>query len=129
EVGMNKPLAISMGEPAGVGPDILLDLYARQEELLLPPFCVFGHIDFLRARANRLGLDIQFTERNPEEALTTFSQALPVVHVDGLVPDQPGKTSPLSGGVVIAAIEQATAATLSGYCRALVTAPIHKGAL
>src|SRR5690606_9800098 len=77
----------------------------------------------------RLGLDIQFTERNPEEALTTFSQALPVVHVDGLVPDQPGKTSPLSGGVVIAAIEQATAATLSGYCRALVTAPIHKGAL
>ncbi|WP_108397787.1 4-hydroxythreonine-4-phosphate dehydrogenase PdxA [Devosia submarina] len=126
---MNKPLAISMGEPAGVGPDILLDLYARREEFLLPPFCVFGHIDFLRVRAKRLGLDIQLIESTPEEALSAFSQALPVVHVEGLVPDQPGTTSPLSGGVVIAAIEQATAATLSGYCRALVTAPIHKGAL
>jgi 4-hydroxythreonine-4-phosphate dehydrogenase len=126
---MNKPLAISMGEPAGVGPDILLGLYARREELSLPPFCVFGHIDFLHARAKRLGLKIPFSNTNASEASAVFNQALPVAHVEGLVPDQPGKTSPLSGSVVIAAIEQATEATLSGHCRALVTAPIHKGAL
>ena len=53
---MDKPLAISMGEPAGVGPDIILALFARQAELGLPPFCVFGNAPFLRARALRLGL-------------------------------------------------------------------------
>ncbi|MET3925861.1 4-hydroxythreonine-4-phosphate dehydrogenase PdxA [Devosia sp. 2618] len=126
---MNKPLAISMGEPAGVGPDIALSLYARRAELALPAFCIFGHVEFLKLRAERLGLKLDIVKVAPEEAAAAFGEALPVVDVAGLVPDQPGEISAVSGGVVIRSIEAAVRATLTGGCRALVTAPIHKGAL
>ncbi|MCS6758532.1 MAG: 4-hydroxythreonine-4-phosphate dehydrogenase PdxA [Candidatus Devosia euplotis] len=126
---MDKPLAVSMGEPAGVGPDIALQLYARRAEFGLPPFCVFGHAGFLAARAARLGLDIAIRSVDASMAVGVFAHALPVVSIEGMAPDQPGRTTPLSGHVVIAAIEAAVAATLSGACRGLVTGPIHKGAL
>ena len=126
---LDRPLAISMGEPAGIGPDLILQLYARRAELALPPFCVFGQVDFLRARAQRLGLDIAIEAANAEQAGSVFATALPVVTIEGLLPDHPGEVSPLSASAVIGSIEAAVAATLTGACRGLVTAPIHKGAL
>lgn len=123
------PLAVSMGEPAGIGPDLILRLYANRAELGLPPFIVFGHIDFLRARAARLRLPVAMVESTPLEANARFADALPVVHIDGLVPDKPGDPTPLSGKVVIEAIVQAVNATITGACRGIVTAPIHKAAL
>lgn len=124
-----QPLAISMGEPAGIGPDILLSLYARRQELGLPAFVVFGHAGFLAERARRLGLNIKVVVTQPADVGTVFSRALPVVDIAGIVPDQPGLAHPESARVVIAAIEQAVASVKAGDCRALVTAPIHKGAL
>lgn len=118
------PLAVSMGEPAGIGPDLILQLYARRAELALPPFLVFGHAGFLSSRAKRLGLDLVFTD-----AVSDFAQALPIRQIDGDVVDLPGEVHVPAGSVVIRAIEQAVAATLAGDCRAVVTAPIHKGAL
>ncbi|WP_137151537.1 4-hydroxythreonine-4-phosphate dehydrogenase PdxA [Devosia sp. FKR38] len=126
---MDRPLAISMGEPAGVGPDIIMALYARRAELDLPPFCVFGHVDFLRARAQRLGLDIVFEAGGPDSTADLFARALPVLQVDGTVADHPGQASPLSAHAVIDSIAAGVSATLSGNCRGLVTGPIHKGAL
>ncbi len=123
------PLAISMGEPAGIGPDLILGLYARRAELALPPFIVFGHLDFLRARAARLQLPVELVESTPLAANGHFASALPVVHVDGLVPDKPGDPTALSGKVVIESIVQATDATMTGACRGLVTGPIHKAVL
>lgn len=123
------PLAISMGEPAGVGPDIALQLYARRQELDLPPFCVFGHLDFLRARSERLGLGINIVEASPDQATDLFGFSLPVVPIEGLVGDHPGQPSAVAASVVIGAIAAAVDATLTGACRGLVTAPIHKGAL
>jgi len=126
---MDTPLAISMGEPAGIGPDLVLSLFARRAELGLKPFCLFGNLDFLKARAERLGLLIDFAAVGPEGAIAAFATALPVSHIDGMVPDHPGQTSPLSAGAVIDSVSAAVAATMTGACRALVTAPIHKGAL
>ena len=126
---MSKPLAISMGEPAGIGPDIVLSLYARRAELSLPPFIVFGHLDFLAARARRLGLAIDCAEASPAEAAALFARALPVVSLPGEVPDTPGVPSASAGPVVVEAIARAVAAVRAGDCAALVTAPIHKGAL
>ena len=126
---MTKPLAISMGEPAGIGPDIILSLFMQRQTLGLPPFLVFGHPDFLAARARRLGLDVAIAESSAENAPTTFATALPVFPIEGDVPDQPGQPSPPSAAVVIGAISAAVRATLSGECRGVVTAPIHKGAL
>jgi 4-hydroxythreonine-4-phosphate dehydrogenase len=118
------PLAVTMGEPSGIGPDLILALYARRHELALPPFVVFGHAGFLLERAERLGLDLSISEAADE-----FDTALPVWHIEGDVPDRPGEAHAAAGGVVIAAIEQAVAATRAGECRGVVTAPIHKGAL
>lgn len=123
------PLAISMGEPAGIGPDLILQLYAQRAEYQLPPFIVMGSMAFLAARARRLGLSINFAQTNVGEAASQFPVALPVCHIEGLVPDRPGETSPLSGKVVMESIARAVSETLSGACRGMVTGPIHKAAL
>lgn len=123
------PLAISMGEPAGIGPDLILQLYAQRAEYDLPPFVVMGSMAFLAARARRLGLSINFAQTGVNEATGQFPVALPVCHIEGLVPDRPGETSPLSGKVVMESIARAVAETLSGACRGMVTGPIHKAAL
>jgi 4-hydroxythreonine-4-phosphate dehydrogenase len=123
------PLAVSMGEPAGIGPDLLLRLYAERAELKLPPFIVYGNIGFLRQRSARLGLDLKIVATPHEQAATVFASTLPVIDIEGAVPDRPGEPSPLSARVVIEAISRATADTLRGTCRALVTAPIHKAVL
>lgn len=123
------PIAISMGEPAGIGPDLILKLYAERAEHDLPPFIVVGSMAFLAARARRLGLNINFAQTTPAKAVEDFAVALPVLHIEGLVPDKPGETSLLSGKVVMKSIARAVTETLSGACRAVVTAPIHKAAL
>lgn len=123
------PIAVSMGEPAGIGPDLILKLYAERERHRLPPFIVCGSMAFLAARARRLGLDIVFASATAHDAASHFPTALPVMHIEGLVPDKPGVASPLSGKVVIEAIAHAVGDALKGDCRAVVTAPIHKAAL
>jgi 4-hydroxythreonine-4-phosphate dehydrogenase len=123
------PIAISMGEPAGIGPDLVLQLYAGRRETPLPPFIVVGSMAFLAARARRLGLNINFAQTTTAGAAADFPVALPVLHVEGLVPDKPGETSPLSGKVVMESIARAVGEVLSGAARAIVTGPIHKAAL
>ena len=123
------PLAISMGEPAGIGPDLILRLYADRVALGLPPFIVYGNAAFLVSRAQRLRLDIAITPTAAASAEAVFAEALPVADIEGLVPDKPGKLSPLSAKVVIEAIKRAVTETLSGACRGVVTAPINKSAL
>jgi 4-hydroxythreonine-4-phosphate dehydrogenase len=123
------PLAVSMGEPAGIGPDLILRLFADRLALALPPFIVYGNADFLGSRAKRLGLDIAIVPTTAAFAASIFPRALPVADIDGLVPDKPGDSSPLSAKVVIEAIAQAVAETLTGACRGVVTSPIHKAAL
>ncbi len=123
------PIAVSMGEPAGIGPDLILRLYAERATHNLSPFVVVGNMAFLAARARRLGLSVNFAATSVERANEQFPVSLPVLHVEGLVPDKPGETSALSGKVVMESIARGVSETLSGACRALVTAPIHKAAL
>ena len=126
---MSAPLALTMGEPAGIGPDLLLRLYSERVERELPPFAVFGHADFLKARAARLGLSLQIEAVSVDDANQLFAEALPVVSISGQVDDTPGIPDDHTASVVIGAIAQAVDATMTGHCRAVVTAPIHKGAL
>ena len=126
---MITPLAVTMGEPAGIGPDLLLGLYAQRRERKLPAFVLFGHAGFLRDRAVRLGLDIDIVETTPEGAAAVFDSALPVVAIAGTVEDRPGELQESAAPLVIEAIARAVQATMTGQCRAVVTAPIHKGAL
>lgn len=122
-------LALSMGEPAGVGPDLILDVFARRQELDLPAFLVYGHSDFLKARAKRLGLSVSIAAATPETAAATFAQALPVLSLAGPCPDRPGVPSADTAPLVTGAIAQGVADARAGKVRGLVTAPIHKGVL
>jgi len=123
------PLAVSMGEPAGIGPDIILRIHSERAALGVPPFVVYGDPDFFRARAARLGLDVPVTPCSPEDAAFAFGNALPVVAIAGNVPDLPGEPTADAAGAVIEAIRRGVADSLRGACRGLVTAPIHKGVL
>ncbi|MBU1174939.1 MAG: 4-hydroxythreonine-4-phosphate dehydrogenase PdxA [Alphaproteobacteria bacterium] len=123
------PLAVSMGEPQGVGPDIILTLFARRQALDLPAFAVFGDPSLFDARARRLGLDLAIAACGPAEAPARFREALPVVPVGPALVDHPGTPDPKDGQSVIAAIEAAVASVRQGRCRAIVTAPLAKAVL
>jgi len=122
------PIAVSMGEPAGIGPDLILTLFADRAGLDLPPLVVYGHGDFLAARARRLGLDIVLASvKSPDDAARV--DGLAVIETGGEFDDTPGAVQPQSAKSVIEAIARAVADCRAGRCRALVTAPINKAAL
>jgi 4-hydroxythreonine-4-phosphate dehydrogenase len=125
------PLAVSIGEPAGIGPDLIVSLYARRHELTLPPFVVFGDADLLASRGKRLGLEVvtEVTDDlSPVEFAARFDSALPVV-ATGSAEDNPGTLQAENAPLVTQSISQAVSACQAGECRALVTAPIQKSAL
>ena len=75
---MAKPLALTIGEPAGIGPDIALAAWLRRDQERLPPFYLLGDRAYLAGRARRLGLKVELTDARPEEAVSAFGRALPV---------------------------------------------------
>ncbi|HZT28132.1 MAG TPA: 4-hydroxythreonine-4-phosphate dehydrogenase PdxA [Pseudolabrys sp.] len=124
-----KPLALTLGEPAGIGPDLALDVWQRRAQLDLPPFYLIGDIAFLRARARQRGLDVPLTETAPAGAYGTFSRALPVVPLDLAITAAPGKPDASSAPAAIAAIRRAVDDVSGGQAAALVTNPIAKSVL
>src|SRR3954463_10150618 len=91
-----KPLALTLGEPAGIGPDIAIAAWLRRSELNLPPFYLTGDRDFLGRRAAHLGLDVELTEVRAEDAAATFAHALPVVATGHSATALPGQPDPSS---------------------------------
>jgi len=120
------PLAISMGEPAGIGPEILLSAWERRYSASLPPFYVLGDVALLRSRANALKLDISFAEVEPEDAVSCFATALPVFPLKNTLIDQPGVPSAMNAAGVIEAIERGVEHIFAGRAAGLVTCPIAK---
>ena len=59
---MAKPLALTSGEPAGIGPDIAIEAWLRRREANLPPFYLLGDRAFFAERASHLGLKADFAE-------------------------------------------------------------------
>src|SRR5438445_280262 len=87
---MAKPLALTSGEPAGIGPDIAITAWLRRNELKLPPFYLLGNRDFFEGRAGMLGLKVEFAATTPEEAPAEFARALPVVATGEVATARPG---------------------------------------
>ena len=126
---MAKPLALTSGEPAGIGPDITIKAWLRRNELKLPPFYVLGDRDFLSRRASALGLDVKFADINPEDALAAFADALPVVATGHPATARPGQPDGTSAQAAMASIRQAVADVAAGRASAVVTNPIAKSVL
>ena len=126
---MVKSLALTLGEPAGIGPDITMQAWLRRDELKLPAFYLVGDRDFLERRAKVLGLKIRLAEVAAEDASDAFAGALPVVasgHAAAALPGQPDSTS---AGAATASIRQAVADVIAGRASAVVTNPIAKSVL
>jgi 4-hydroxythreonine-4-phosphate dehydrogenase len=126
---MTGPLALTLGEPAGIGPDITLAAWLQRAELQLPPFYVVGDAAFLARRAKRLGLAVPVREIDPEKTTETFATALPVVALDEAVTAEPAHPDASSAPAAIASIRRAVAAVLAGRAHAVVTNPVAKSVL
>lgn len=125
------PLAVTMGEPAGVGGDITLAAFARQAGAeRLPPFFVIDDPDRLTALARRLGLQVPVQSiADPAEAAAIFPEALPVLPQPLAVAVEPGRPDAANAPAVLAAIERAVRLTETGKAGAVVTNPINKAVL
>ncbi len=126
---MTKPLALTIGEPAGIGPDIAIAAWQKRHELGIPPFYLIGDKVFLAARAQLLGADLPLADVTPTDAVRRFADALPVVDVGHRITALPGKPDDSSAPAAIAAIRNAVADVASGRASAVVTNPIAKSVL
>jgi 4-hydroxythreonine-4-phosphate dehydrogenase len=126
---MSKPLALTSGEPAGIGPDIALAAWLRRDELKLPPFYLLGDRDFLADRARRLGVAVELADASPEQALGTFARALPVVPAGKPATARPGAPDATSADAALSSIRRAVADVMAGKAAAVVTNPIAKNVL
>jgi len=123
------PLAVTLGEPAGIGPDLTLGIWRRRVALDLPAFYLIGDPDFLAARARTLGLDIPLRVVAPADAVAAFEHALPVVPLELAITAAPGKPDATSAPAAIASIRRAVADVMAGRAAAIVTNPVAKNVL
>ncbi len=124
------PLAVTMGDPAGIGPEIVLKAYSHRADRGLPAFAIYGCPKTLAERAKLLGIDLKISEITaPGEAASRFSSDLPVVPIAVARDVKPGQPLPENAMGTISAIEQAVRAVVAGEASAVVTAPIAKAVL
>ena len=126
---MTRPLALTLGEPAGVGPDITFAAWQRRAELRLPPFYLLADPDFVERRARLLGHKVPLRVVEPEDAANAFAAALPVVTMPEAVTAEPGHPDASSAAAAIGSIRRAVADVFAGRAHALVTNPVAKAVL
>ena len=124
-----QPLALTLGEPAGIGPDLALAVWRRRAELGIPKFYIVADPDFLGRRAHRLGLEVPIAAVTPGAAAATFPSALPVVALDVAATAEPGRPDQSSAPAAIASIRRAVADVMAGSAAAIVTNPVAKNVL
>jgi 4-hydroxythreonine-4-phosphate dehydrogenase len=123
-----RPLALTIGEPAGIGCDIALTAWLRRRELDLPAFYLIADPEHVAQRARHLGLAVPLQPVTPEAA-AAFASALPVAALDERATAAPGRPDATSAAVAIAAIRRAVRDVVEGRAAALVTNPIAKSVL
>ena len=124
-----KPLALTLGEPAGIGPDITIAAWLRRRELGLPAFYLLGDETLIAQRARVLGADIRIAAVSAAEAEAAFADALPVVATGERATAAPGKPDASSAPAALASIRQAVSDVRAGHAGAVVTNPIAKSVL
>ncbi len=124
-----RPLALTQGDPSGIGPEIALKAFRARETLGLPPFIIFGDPELFARTASRLGLDVAIETATPETASDIFRGALPVAPLGASCRGEPGRPDAGDARTTIRSIELAVEAVARGETRAVVTNPIAKHVL
>jgi len=124
------PLAVTMGDPAGIGLDITIAAWSNRGRVPLPPFVLLADPAAVAGRATMLGLDIE-TETLSEipSALALTTERLPVLAVPLARTARPGVADAANAPAIIASIARAVEETMSGRTSAVVTNPISKATL
>jgi 4-hydroxythreonine-4-phosphate dehydrogenase len=123
------PLALSMGEPAGIGGEITLAAWRRRHEGM-PPFYMIDDPNRLAALAKALGWSVAVKAiRAPSEAAAAFAEALPVLPLSAAPRASPGHPDRADARLVLESIDRAVADARDGRAAAVVTNPINKDAL
>ncbi len=120
---------MSLGDPAGVGPELLIEAWLRRDSERLGPFFAVGGIALLAAAARQRGHDIPITAiSDPSEAAACFAKALPVLPgPDGEY--RPGDPSRSGSELALASLDSAARLVTERQAAALVTGPIAKARL
>ena len=127
--GAMKPLALTMGDPAGIGGELTLKAWLALRDSGTA-FVALDDPVRLRQLALDQGLVVPLrTVNHAAEAADVFRSALPVLLVPLASAALPGRPDPVNAHAVVASIEQATKLALAGVVGAVVTNPINKAAL
>jgi 4-hydroxythreonine-4-phosphate dehydrogenase len=124
-----RPLLLTQGDPAGIGPELTLKAWLERGETSLPAFAVVADPDFLRRTAQACGWDVPVQAVEPSQAAAVFPEALPVVPLSAPVEAKPGRADAAYAASVIESIETAVRLVRAGTASALVTNPIAKHVL
>jgi 4-hydroxythreonine-4-phosphate dehydrogenase len=119
------PLAVALGDPAGIGPEITAKAWERREAEGLPPFFAVGAPEALRAVWDG---PLQVVS-GPDEAALCFPGRLPVIRIDAAGATIPGQPTLEGARNALDALELAVGLTRSGASSALVTGPVSKAQL
>ncbi|HXX84860.1 MAG TPA: 4-hydroxythreonine-4-phosphate dehydrogenase PdxA [Casimicrobiaceae bacterium] len=117
-------IAVTAGEPAGIGPDLCLRLAERNWKARV---VLFGDIELLRERGRRLGAGVRLDSYVARRAAA--SGAIEVAHFPLAVPAMPGKPDPANARNVLAILDAAAGGCMSGEFAAMVTAPVQKSVI
>ncbi len=121
---MRPVIAVTSGEPAGIGPELCLRLATFPGDVQL---VVIGDRNLLAERARLLGLNVAvraFCPKNPVDR-----SMLDILHMPLAAPSKPGQLDAANGPYVLALLDRALAGCQSGEFAAMVTAPVHKGVI
>lgn len=124
------PLAVTMGDPAGIGGDISLAAWTQRHSADLPPFFLIDDPDRLATLAKQLHLAVPLSPvSSPEEVFDVFDTALPVLPLKLNTPSVPGSLDRENASSVIQSLTHAVAFAKAGAVAGIVTNPIHKQTL
>ncbi|MGP9819066.1 4-hydroxythreonine-4-phosphate dehydrogenase PdxA [Salinarimonas sp. NSM] len=125
-----RPLALTLGDPAGIGPEIALAAWRSRAAHGLAPFALIGDVDHLAGVARALGIAVPVRAISAiEEAPALFDEALPVLPLEAGVRAEPGRPDPANAPAILESIERAVALARAGRAGAVVTCPIAKAVL
>jgi len=121
------PLALTMGEPAGIGPELALKVWLERENSQTPPFVLVASEAQMAKSSRQLGLDVVFHKvAGPADATDIFPHALPLLALDEDCDVSPGQLDPSAASSITGAIETAVKLASCGEVSGVVTNPIHK---
>ena len=122
---MSAPLALTQGDPSGVGVEIALKCWLARDASTMP-FFLLANPDHVARVAVALGLNVPVRSCSPAESAAHFATALPVVTLANPVVGAPGTPDPRDAPATLEAIERAVACVRAGEASAVVTNPIAK---